>query len=250
MRRPRAFYRAPSAAPLLYFLSAFAGCRNSRSHPSTAPRFTSLGPALRGLLAAQNPRHPARRTEHIHEQKTTYVIKRALIAAINAAATLITLLALSGLAGAGAVPHLRGGVLLGARAGGRARPHCPESSSRTLWRSPSTEQGRWACWTWCSGGLATFLGAWCWKMRERPRLGAVGSRMIANALIVPAYLPLLLQGLGYYIIRSTSIALDRLYRPCTCSAWWPPVSAKPPGHLRVGASAALRAGQLRRGEEG
>ena len=37
--------------------------------------------------------------------------------------------------------------------------------------------------------------------------------VIANAVIVPAYLPLLLQGLGYYTIPFTTIALDGLYLP-------------------------------------
>ena len=35
--------------------------------------------------------------------------------------------------------------------------------------------------------------------------------VLANALIVPAYLPLLLQGIGFYTIPFTSIALDGAY---------------------------------------
>lgn len=63
------------------------------------------------------------------------------------------------------------------------------------------------------GSLATLAGAvFCWKMRSRPAL-AIGGFVIANALIVPAYLPLLLQGLGFYTIPFTSIALDGAYFP-------------------------------------
>lgn len=63
------------------------------------------------------------------------------------------------------------------------------------------------------GGLATFLGAWwCWKMRGRTKLALLGP-VLANALVVPAYLPLLLQGLGFYTIPFTSIALDGAYLP-------------------------------------
>lgn len=37
--------------------------------------------------------------------------------------------------------------------------------------------------------------------------------MLANALIVPAYLPLLLQGIGFYTIPFTSISLDGAWLP-------------------------------------
>lgn len=58
------------------------------------------------------------------------------------------------------------------------------------------------------GSLATFLGAlFSWRMRGRPRL-AVAGPVIANALIVPAYLPLLLAGLGFYTIPFTGISLE------------------------------------------
>ena len=35
--------------------------------------------------------------------------------------------------------------------------------------------------------------------------------MVANALIVPAYLPLMLQGIGFYTIPFTTIAIDGAY---------------------------------------
>ena len=61
------------------------------------------------------------------------------------------------------------------------------------------------------GSLATFAGAlFTWKLRRRPLLALAGP-VLANALIVPAYLPLLLQGIGFYTIPFTSIALDASY---------------------------------------
>ena len=61
------------------------------------------------------------------------------------------------------------------------------------------------------GTLATALGAWfTWRHRDRPALSLLGP-VIANAFIVPAYLPLMLQGIGYYTIPFTSIAIDGAY---------------------------------------
>ena len=58
------------------------------------------------------------------------------------------------------------------------------------------------------GSLATFAGAlFTWKMRRHP-LVALAGPVFANALIVPAYLPLLLQGVGFYTIPFTTISLD------------------------------------------
>lgn len=58
------------------------------------------------------------------------------------------------------------------------------------------------------GSLATFVGAlFTWKMRRHP-LVALAGPVLANALIVPAYLPLLLSGVGFYTIPFTSISLD------------------------------------------
>ena len=61
------------------------------------------------------------------------------------------------------------------------------------------------------GTLATTVGAYfTWRNRRHPRLALLGP-VIANALIVPAYLPLLLQGIGFYVIPFTNIALDGAY---------------------------------------
>lgn len=58
------------------------------------------------------------------------------------------------------------------------------------------------------GSLASFLGAlFSWRFRDKP-MEAFAGPVIANALIVPAYLPLMLQGLGFYTIPFTSISLD------------------------------------------
>lgn len=58
------------------------------------------------------------------------------------------------------------------------------------------------------GSLATFAGAlFTWKMRRHPPVALAGP-VLANALIVPAYLPLLLQGVGFYTIPFTTISLD------------------------------------------
>ncbi len=58
------------------------------------------------------------------------------------------------------------------------------------------------------GSLATALGAWfSWRHRNRPAVAILGP-VIANGLIVPAYLPFMLQGLGFYTIPFTSIDLE------------------------------------------
>ena len=63
------------------------------------------------------------------------------------------------------------------------------------------------------GSVATLIGALiCWKLRSRPAIAVLGP-VLANAFIVPAYLPLMLQGLGFYTIPFTSISLDGAYIP-------------------------------------
>lgn len=61
------------------------------------------------------------------------------------------------------------------------------------------------------GSFATFMGTFLMrKFWARPAL-ACAAPVISNALIVPAYLPLMLSGLGFYTIPFTDIALDGIY---------------------------------------
>ena len=61
------------------------------------------------------------------------------------------------------------------------------------------------------GALATTLGAiFTWKHHERKALAVLGP-VIANAIIVPAYLPLMLDGMGYYVIPFTAISAEGSY---------------------------------------
>lgn len=61
------------------------------------------------------------------------------------------------------------------------------------------------------GSVATLLGAmFTWRMRTRPIVALLGP-VVANALIVAAYLPLLLAAIGFYTIPFTSIDISQSY---------------------------------------
>ena len=61
------------------------------------------------------------------------------------------------------------------------------------------------------GSPATLAGvSITYHLRRRPYLALLGP-VLSNALIVPAYLPLILRGLGFYAIPFTTIALDGSY---------------------------------------
>ena len=61
------------------------------------------------------------------------------------------------------------------------------------------------------GSLATLLATiWMWRMRAKPGLALLGP-VLANALIVPAYLPIILQGLGLYKLPLLGIDFEGNY---------------------------------------
>jgi uncharacterized membrane protein len=61
------------------------------------------------------------------------------------------------------------------------------------------------------GSLATLLGAlWMWRFRRRRLLAMLGP-VLSNALIVAAYLPIILAAFGFYTIPFTDIDLVGYY---------------------------------------
>lgn len=61
------------------------------------------------------------------------------------------------------------------------------------------------------GTFATFIGSWwCWRMRNRVGLALLGP-IVANAVIVSAYLPIILAAAGFYTIPFTDISLADSY---------------------------------------
>lgn len=146
--------------------------------------------------------------------RTLYIAQAAVIAAVYAVLTLLTILFLQGLAWGpiqfrisealcvvalftpAAVPGLTIGCIIA-----------------NLANTIISGTGALGMLDVVFGSSATCIGAiLCWKLRKRPAL-AIGSFVLTNALIVPAYLPILLMGLGYYTIPFTDISIDGAYLP-------------------------------------
>lgn len=63
------------------------------------------------------------------------------------------------------------------------------------------------------GGVASALGAaWSWRFRRRTGVALMGP-VVANAIIVPAYLPLLVKGLGLYRIPLIGLDVEGMWVP-------------------------------------
>ncbi|MDN0069505.1 QueT transporter family protein [Collinsella ihumii] len=141
--------------------------------------------------------------------KTNYIARAGVIAAVYAACTLVTMLFLGNLAWgpiqfrisealcalALLTPAAVPGLTLG----------CAIANIANIALSGTGALGLLDV---VFGSLATCVGAlFTWKMRRHPAI-ALASPVLANALIVPAYLPILLTGVGFYTIPFTSISLD------------------------------------------
>lgn len=143
---------------------------------------------------------------------TQFIVQTALIAALYAAATLVTMFVLQGLAFGPIQLRVSEALVVLALFTPAAIPGltlgCVIANLVAL---VMNGLGALGLLDVIFGSFATFLGAlWCWKLRSKTFVALLGP-VLANALIVPAYLPFLLQGLGFYSIPFTDISLDGIY---------------------------------------
>ena len=181
--------------------------KNSATAPSSLTGGASAMPASVGSSAGAAASAKA-------NSRTTAIARTGMIAAVYAAATLVALLALQGLAWGPVQFRISEAVCVLALLTPNAIPGLTIGCAlANLIALAINGTGALGLLDVVFGSLATCLGAlWCWKMRGNPKIAVLGP-VIANALIVPAYLPLLLQGMGFYTIPFTTIELDGAYIP-------------------------------------
>ncbi len=143
------------------------------------------------------------------ETKSSYIARTGVIAAAYAACTLVTMLFLGSLAWGPVQFRVSEALCVLALFTPAAIPGltlgCAIANVANIVLSGT---GMLGLLDVVFGSAATFLGALgMWKLRDR-RVLALACPVVANALIVPAYLPLMLMGIGFYTIPFTSISLD------------------------------------------
>ncbi|MBS6940090.1 MAG: QueT transporter family protein [Slackia piriformis] len=146
--------------------------------------------------------------------RTSYIAQAGMIAAVYAACTLVALVLLQGLAWGPVQFRISEALVALAVLTPAAVPGltigCIVANLANMVISGTGALGLLDV---VFGSLATLVGAlWCRKFADRPAVALLGP-VAANALIVPAYLPILLQGLGFYTIPFTTISLDGAYLP-------------------------------------
>lgn len=143
---------------------------------------------------------------------TLHIAQAGIIAAVYAAATLLCMLVLQGLAWGPIQFRISEAICVVAVLAAPAVPGLTIGCIiANLINMAVSGMGVLGLLDVVFGSLATLLGAlWCRRFRDNPKV-AIAGFVIFNALIVPAYLPILLQGLGFYTIPFTEISLDGAY---------------------------------------
>jgi uncharacterized membrane protein len=147
-------------------------------------------------------------------RRSTYIARSGIIAALYAALTLIALTLLQGLAWGPVQFRLSEVLCVLALLDPAAIPGLALGCFiANLINIAIAGTGLLGLLDVIFGSLATLLGAlWAWRFRKKPLLGLAGP-VLTNALIVAAYLPLLLGAYGYYTIPFTDISLGGAYLP-------------------------------------
>lgn len=191
-------------------------CQSNRSASaaSSAASVSAAGAPVQAAASAAASAGAAATPASGASARTSNIARIGMIAAVYAAATLVALLALQGLAWGPVQFRISEAVTVLAIFTPAAIPGLTIGCAlANLIALVVNGTGALGMLDVVFGSLATCLGAlWCWKMRRRPAVALLGP-VIANALIVPAYLPLMLQGMGFYTIPFTSISLDGAYLP-------------------------------------
>lgn len=144
--------------------------------------------------------------------RTRYIAQAGMIAAVYAALTLITMQALSVLSFGPIQFRLSEALTVLACLTPAAIPGLALGSIVANLLNPA------ALWPFAAldvvfGSAATAIGAaWSWRFRDKTALALFGP-VLANALVVPAYLPWLVEGLGLYRIPLLGIDLEGNWLP-------------------------------------
>ncbi len=148
------------------------------------------------------------------DTRTSYIAQAGMIAAVYAAATLATMFFLQGFAWGPVQFRVSEAIVVLALFTRAAIPGLTIGCAlANLAAALINGTGALGLFDVAFGSLATLLGAlWCYRFRENTKLALFGP-VLANALIIPAYLPILLQGLGFYTIPFTDISIDGAYLP-------------------------------------
>lgn len=147
-------------------------------------------------------------------KKSKYVARAGVIAALYAALTILTVTFLQGLAwGPVQFRISEAATVVGVLTGAAVPGLTLGCLLANLIAIPIAGTGLMGLFDVVFGTFATLLGTlWMRRFRSRPRIALMGP-VLANALIVPAYLPLLAQGYGLYTIPFTDIAIGNAYLP-------------------------------------